>query len=174
MAENTLPRIPRSIGSRRTITIVASLYNEELVNSLIASTNDELARIMPNISVAIYRVPGAFEIPVCVKFLLERNKPDAMIALGVIIRGATSHADLVASSTTNSLQDLALAYQTPLIHEVLLTDTLEQAQQRCSKIGDKNRGIEAARAAITMAELFAQLKDSSSSPIPRKPTAKNG
>ena len=172
MAENNLPRIPRSIGSRRTITIVASLYNEELVNALIDSTSNELTRIMPNISVAIYRVPGAFEIPVCVKFLLERSKPDAMIALGVIIKGATSHADLVASSTTRSLHDLALAYETPLIHEVLLTENLEQAQQRCQ--GDKNRGIEAARAAITMAELFAQLQESSPSTTPRKPKSSNG
>jgi 6,7-dimethyl-8-ribityllumazine synthase len=172
MAENILPRLPRSIGSRRTVTIVASLYNEELVNSLIDSTNNELTRIMPNISVSVYRVPGAFEIPVCVKFLLERSKPDAVIALGVIIKGATSHADLVASSTTRSLQDLSLDYQTPLIHEVLLTENREQAQQRCQ--GDKNRGIEAARAAITMAELFAQLQETSSNTTPRKPKTANG
>ncbi len=172
MAENILPRIPRSIGSRRNVTIVASLYNEELVNSLIDSANNELTRIMPNISVTIYRVPGAFEIPVCVKFLLERSSPDAMIALGVLIRGATAHADLVASSTTTSLQDLAVAYQTPLIHEVLLTDNREQAQQRCQ--GEKNRGIEAARAAITMAELFAQLEEASSNTTPRKHKSANG
>jgi 6,7-dimethyl-8-ribityllumazine synthase len=172
MAENILPRLPRSIGSRRTVTIVASLYNEELVNSLIDSTNNELTRIMPNISVSVYRVPGAFEIPVCVKFLLERSKPDAVIALGVIIKGATSHADLVASSTTRSLQDLALDYQTPLIHEVLLTENREQAQQRCQ--GDKNRGIEAARAAITMAELFAQLQEAYYNTTPRKPKTTNG
>ncbi|MCH2060069.1 MAG: 6,7-dimethyl-8-ribityllumazine synthase [Verrucomicrobiales bacterium] len=172
MADNFLPRIPRSIGSRRSITIIASLYNEELVNSLIDSTNNELTRIMPNIAVSIYRVPGAFEIPVCAKFLLERSKPDAMIALGVIIKGATAHANLIASSTTRSLQDLALTYETPLIHEVLLTDNAEQAKQRC--LGDKNRGVEAARAAITMAELFAQLKDSGSSAISRNHPKANG
>ncbi len=172
MADNVLPRLPRSIVSRRIITIVASLYNEELVNSLIDSANNELTRIMPNISVPIYRVPGAFEIPVCVKFLLERSNTDAIIALGVIIRGETPHADLVGSSVTRSLQDIALAYQTPVIHEVLLTHNLEQAQQRCK--GDKNRGTEAARAAITMAELFAQLHEAPPNPIARKPTIANG
>ena len=172
MADNVLPILPRSIGSRRIITIVASLYNEELVNSLIDSTNTELTRIMPNISVPIYRVPGAFEIPVCVKFLLERSKTDAIIALGVIIRGETPHADMVGSSTTESLQAIALTYQTPVIHEVLLTNNLEQAQQRCK--GEKNRGIEAARAAITMAELFAQLHEDPPNPIARKPTIANG
>lgn len=172
MADNALPILPRSFGSRRTVTIVASLYNEELVNSLIDSANNELTRIMPNISVSIYRVPGAFEIPVCVKFLLERRDTDAIIALGVIIRGETPHADLIGSSTTRSLQDLALAYQTPVIHEVLLTNNLEQARQRCE--GDKSRGAEAARAAITMAELFAQLHETPSNPIARKPTPANG
>lgn len=172
MAENFLSPIPRSIKSRRSITIIASLYNEELVNALIDSTSNELKRIMPNIAVSIYRVPGAFEIPVCAKFLLERSKPDAIIALGVIIKGATAHADLIASSITSSLQNLALDYQTPLIHEVLMTESSEQAKQRC--MGDKNRGVEAARAAITMAELFAQMLDSGSTGITKSPPKANG
>ena len=103
---------------------------------------------------------------------LLNSMSDAVIALGVIIKGATSHADLVASSTTRSLQDLSLDYQTPLIHEVLLTENREQAQQRCQ--GDKNRGIEAARAAITMAELFAQLQEAYYNTTPRKPKTTNG
>ena len=110
---------------------------------------------MPSITVPVYRVPGAFEIPVCVKHLIENTTNDALIALGVIIKGETDHADLVGSSVTTSLQNLALANNIPIIHEVLLTENREQAVERCQ--GAKNRGLEAAKAAITMAELFSSL-----------------
>lgn len=155
MPSNSLAPKPRSIGTRRTISIVASLYNDELVNSLLNSTIEELRRIMPSITVPVYRVPGAFEIPVCVKHLIENNTNDALIALGVIIKGETDHADLVGSSVTTSLQNLALANNIPIIHEVLLTENREQAVERCQ--GAKNRGLEAAKAAVTMAELFSSL-----------------
>mgnify|MGYP001333264040 FL=1 len=155
MPSNSLAPKPRSIGTRRTISIVASLYNDELVNSLLNSTIEELRRIMPSITVPVYRVPGAFEIPVCVKHLIENNTNDALIALGVIIKGETDHADLVGSSVTTSLQNLALANNIPIIHEVLLTENREQAVERCQ--GAKNRGLEAAKAAITMSELFSSL-----------------
>ena len=155
MPSKSLAPKPRSIGTRRTISIVASLYNDELVNSLLNSTIEELRRIMPSITVPVYRVPGAFEIPVCVKHLIENNTNDALIALGVIIKGETDHADLVGSSVTTSLQNLALANNIPIIHEVLLTENREQAVERCQ--GAKNRGLEAAKAAVTMAELFSSL-----------------
>ena len=155
MSSNSLAPKPRSIGTRRTISIVASLYNDELVNSLLNSTIEELRRIMPSITVPVYRVPGAFEIPVCAKHLIENNTNDALIALGVIIKGETDHADLIGSSVTTSLQNLALANNIPIIHEVLLTENREQAVERCQ--GAKNRGLEAAKAAITMAELFSGL-----------------
>ena len=155
MPSNSLAPKPRSIGTKRTISIVASLYNDELVNSLLNSTIEELRRIMPSITVPVYRVPGAFEIPVCVKHLIENNTNDALIALGVIIKGETDHADLVGSSVTTSLQNLALANNIPIIHEVLLTENREQAVERCQ--GAKYRGLEAAKAAITMAELFSSL-----------------
>ena len=156
MSSNPLAPKPRSIGTRRTISIVASLYNDELVNSLLNSTIEELRRIMPSITVPVYRVPGAFEIPVCAKHLIENNPNDAIIALGVIIKGETDHAELVGASVTTSLQNLALANNIPIIHEVLLTENREQAVERCQ--GDKDRGKEAAKAAITMSELFSSLK----------------
>ena len=155
MSSNSLAPKPRSIGTRRTISIVASLYNDELVNSLLNSTIEELRRIMPSITVPVYRVPGAFEIPVCAKHLIENNTNDALIALGVIIKGETDHSDLIGSSVTTSLQNLALANNIPIIHEVLLTENREQAVERCQ--GAKNRGLEAAKSAITMAELFSSL-----------------
>ena len=155
MPSKTLPPKPRSIAAKKTISIVASLYNEDLVNSLLDSTVNGLRTLIPGITVNIYRVPGAFEIPVCVKKLIESNNVDVMIALGVIIKGETAHAELVGSSVTQSLQEIATNFNTPIIHEVLLTENREQAIERCK--GDKNRGTEAAKAAATMSELFASL-----------------
>lgn len=155
MPSKTLPPKPRSIAAKKTISIVASLYNEELVNSLLDSTVNGLRTLIPGITVNIYRVPGAFEIPVCVKKLIESNNVDVMIALGVIIKGETSHAELVGRSVTQSLQEIATNFNTPIIHEVLLTENREQAIERCG--GDKNRGKEAAKAAATMSELFSSL-----------------
>ena len=155
MPSKTLPPKPRSIAAKKTISIVASLYNEDLVNSLLDSTVNGLRTLIPGITVNIYRVPGAFEIPVCVKKLIESNNVDIMIALGVIIKGETSHAELVGSSVTQSLQEIATNFNTPIIHEVLLTENRDQAIERCS--GDKNRGKEAAKAAATMSELFSSL-----------------
>lgn len=156
MSVATLPRQPRSIGPRRTIAIVASLYNEDYVNALVEATNEELIRIIPNAAVPLYRVPGAFEIPICAEFLMRHTKIDALIALGVVIRGETSHADLVATSVTNSLQNMATSHLVPIVNEVLLLDNDEQAQVRCLS-PDYNRGIEAARAAVNICELFSKL-----------------
>ncbi len=155
MPSKTLPPKPRSIAAKKTISIVASLYNEDLVNSLLDSTVNGLRTLIPGITVNIYRVPGAFEIPVCVKKLIESNNVDVMIALGVIIKGETAHAELVGSSVTQSLQEIATNFNTPIIHEVLLTENRDQAIERCG--GDKNRGKEAAKAAATMSELFSSL-----------------
>ena len=155
MPSKTLPPKPRSIAAKKTISIVASLYNEDLVNSLLDSTVNGLRTLIPGITVNIYRVPGAFEIPVCVKKLIESNNVDVIIALGVIIKGETAHAELVGSSVTQSLQEIATNFNTPIIHEVLLTENRKQAIERCD--GDKNRGKEAAKAAATMSELFSSL-----------------
>lgn len=163
MSAASLPRRPRSIGPRRTVAIIASLYNENFVNGLIEAANEELIRIFPNAAVPLYRVPGAFEIPVCAEFVIQNTKVDAIIALGVVIRGETSHADLVASSVTDALQRTATKHLIPVINEVLLVDNEEQAEIRCLN-PEYNRGIEAARAAINMSELFSKLATIIASP----------
>jgi 6,7-dimethyl-8-ribityllumazine synthase len=88
--------------------------------------------------------------------VLERNPPACIIALGLIIRGLTAHADLVARSVTDSLQQLAVSSQRPIINEVLLVEDEKQAYARC--IGSQiNRGREAARAASLMIDVFREL-----------------
>ena len=97
-----------------------------------------------------------FEIPVTVKAIVELEQPTLVIALGVIIAGETAHADLVARSVTDGLQQIALDARLPVIHEVLLVENEQQAADRCLN-QDMNRGIEAARAAAGMVEVFSEL-----------------
>lgn len=153
-----LPPRPRQISQTTAhVTIVASIYNQEFTDALVANACDELQSIMPNVRLDIIRVPGAFEIPVaCSAIMHSQNPPQALITLGLIIRGKTQHGDLVAESVTTSLQQLAVATKIPVIHEVLLVENAEQAHDRC--IGEElNRGREAARSAYTMLELFSKL-----------------
>jgi 6,7-dimethyl-8-ribityllumazine synthase len=154
---NAIPTRPGATSVRAHITIVASKYNDGFVSPMLQATKEELAEIAPNITLSVLRVPGAFEIPVTVKAALELEKPDAVIALGVILRGHTQHADLVAASVTDALQKLAIHATIPVIHEVLLVENEQQAHERC--LGEEiNRGTEAARVAVQMVSLFQKLK----------------
>ena len=137
---------------KKKILIVVASYYENIASSLLKSAKD---KIKNKCIINVIRVPGAFEIPVCAKKIIQTNTIDVIIALGVIIKGETSHADLVGNSVTQSLQEIAIDFNTPIIHEVLLTENRAQAEERCS--GQKNRGTEAAKAAVTMSELFANL-----------------
>ncbi|MCL4158588.1 UNVERIFIED_CONTAM: hypothetical protein GTU68_059192 [Idotea baltica] len=149
---------PRALsGSKTRISIVAAKFNPEFTDALVENALQEIQLYTNAPRVDLIRVPGAFEIPVVVKTLLEEEKPDCVIALGCIIRGGTSHADLVATSVTNSLQQLALDYATPIIHEVLLVEDEKQAYARC--IGATlNRGKEAARSALDVIEVMSEVR----------------
>ncbi len=152
----SFPERPPQNPRKASFAIVASQYNAVFVNAMVSHAKEELAAIYPSAEVALYEVPGAFEIPVVVQEVAGGNV-DAVIALGVIIRGATMHADLVGATVTDALQQIALKTRTPVIHEVLLVDNEEQARERCS--GEKlNRGTEAARTASRIAEVVGALK----------------
>jgi 6,7-dimethyl-8-ribityllumazine synthase len=164
---NALPPKPRMIGPKVRICIVASKYNEPFTDALVENTIEELGELVPQGRVDLIRVPGAFEIPVMVAAVLERDPPACIIALGLIIRGATEHADLVGRSVTDALQSLAVKSMRPVIHEVILVEDEKQAYARC--IGSQlNRGREAARAAAAMIDVFQELDRS----MPRNSTAR--
>lgn len=156
MSDATLPKTQPVITPHH-IVIVASRYNERYTNALVDHCVDELNNILPNGKTEIIRVPGAFEIPVAVQAIAKakgsRPVPSAIIALGVIIQGSTDHADLVGTSVTTALMNTALETSIPVIHEVLLLESEQQAEDRCISLG-KNRGREAAGTAVSMAELF--------------------
>jgi 6,7-dimethyl-8-ribityllumazine synthase len=107
--------------------------------------------------IQVVRVPGAFEVPlVTSKIITASPSPSAVICLGVIIRGATTHAQSISDVVSYALGTIALQAQIPVIHEVLLLENEQQAVERClSK--KHNRGAEAAMTAIEMSQLMARL-----------------
>lgn len=156
---NALQPKPRIFGQKVRICIVASKYNEKFTNPLVDNAIEELTNLIPRARIDLIRVPGAFEIPIVVANVIDRKQVNCVIALGLLIRGDTGHADLVAESVTNSLQRLATDHLIPIIHEVLLVNDESQAYARC--IADsKNRGREAARAAASIIDVFSELEKS--------------
>ncbi len=154
---NALPTRPRHMTQRRAFAIVASQYNYEYVQGLLENARRELGVVSPGATIAQYEVPGAFEIPLIVQEIAAHGGIDAILALGVIIEGQTQHARLVAEVVTDSLMRLALHYKVPVIHEVLLVADEAQARARCLE-PELNRGVEAARAAVRISQVFQETK----------------
>lgn len=153
-----LPPRPRVVAAKRTFAIVASQYNPKYVQGLVDHASREVYAMLPNSQVDLYQVPGAFEIPFVVQEIAIKGGVDAIIALGVIIQGETGHAGHIASAITDSLQRISLAHRIPVIHEVLSVNNEAQAEKRCLD-EDLNRGTEAARTAVQIANLAAQLRN---------------
>jgi 6,7-dimethyl-8-ribityllumazine synthase len=152
-----LPNRPEPLASARRFAVVASRYNAEFVDGLIAGAREELAVIAPGSSVEIHRVPGSFEIPLGVQSVGELGKTDAVLAFGLLWEGETMHANLIATAVTNALLDISLRLKLPVLHEVIVVRTEEQARERC--LGTTiNRGTEAARAAVRMLQALDGIR----------------
>jgi 6,7-dimethyl-8-ribityllumazine synthase len=142
---------------KRTFCIVASRFNAQYVDGLVDHATEELRALVPEATISLYRVPGAFEIPVVVREVASRQSADAIIACGVILQGETNHAQNLSRSVTDALQRIAIEHGIPVINAVLSFDNEGQARERCleTKI---NRGTEAARAAVEIANVLADLR----------------
>lgn len=137
------------------IGIVAARFNAEVVERLVATALDELARlgVRPE-DVTVLRVPGAFELPIAAQALLRvADAPDAVICLGAVIQGETRHFDFVAGAAADGILRVGLATGRPVIFGVLTTNTLAEARDRAD--GTYRRGADAARDAVEMARLVA-------------------
>jgi 6,7-dimethyl-8-ribityllumazine synthase len=133
--------------------IVASKYNPRYVEGMLQAAIAELQRAAL-VKPRVVRVPGAFEIPVVVSRMLQRKTPcAAVVCLGVILRGQTTHAQQIADAVTSSLARLQMEHTVPIIHEVLLLENEAQAVVRCLD-KDHNRGTEAAQTALEMARIM--------------------
>jgi 6,7-dimethyl-8-ribityllumazine synthase len=145
-------------GSKLKIAIVAARFNDFIVSKLMSGALDCLSRhdVADNNVVEIW-VPGAFEIPVAALALAESGKYDAIVCLGAVIRGSTSHYDYVCSETAKGISHVSLKTKIPTIFGVVTTDTIEQAIERAgTKAG--NKGWDAAMAAIEMGNLLHKLQ----------------
>lgn len=139
------------------IGIVAARFNEFIVSKLVSGAQDALVRHgVSDEDIALAWVPGAFEIPLAAKRMAESGKYDAVITLGAVIRGATSHYDFVCSEVSKGVANVALGADIPVMFGVLTTDTIEQAIERAgTKAG--NKGAECAQGAIEMVNLLREM-----------------
>ena len=134
------------------IAIAAARFNGKLVDALLGRVRRGLASAgVRDRNVTVVRVPGSNELPVAARLLVKAKKPDAVVALGVIIRGGTIHYELIASAATSGLQDVALASRVPVINGIIAAENRAQARARC--MGRIDRGAEFANAAVAMAAL---------------------
>jgi 6,7-dimethyl-8-ribityllumazine synthase len=151
-------RTRRDVGAR--FVIVASQYNARYVDAMLQAAKSELKRAGAK-AVEVFRVPGAYEIPVVAARLARTGRSGAgpaqavaaVICLGVILRGETVHAAHIGEAVSLALMQIQLQYEVPVVHEVLLLENEAQARARC--LGRRhNRGAEAAQTALTMSQVM--------------------
>ena len=140
------------------VGIVCARFNEFIVSKLLGGCEDVLLRhgVRPD-DIAVAWVPGAFEIPLIASKMAKSGKYDAVIALGAVIRGSTSHYDYVCSEVSKGVANVALNSDIPVMFGILTTDTIEQAIERAgTKAG--NKGADCAQGAIEMVNLIRALE----------------
>lgn len=140
-------------ATRRGVGIVAAKFNGEVTNRLLESALAELDKVgVGRETVTVMTVPGAFELPLGAMALAKTRRYSCIVALGCVIRGETAHFDYVAGEAASGLQLAALETGVPVSFGVLTVDSLDQALVRADK------GAEAVRTALEMADLFSQLR----------------
>jgi 6,7-dimethyl-8-ribityllumazine synthase len=131
--------------------IVASRFNEDLSGELLLRAKAEAARLQIS-DLSIESVPGALEIPLALQWLAQSGRFDALVALGCVVRGDTYHFEIVCNESARGVMDVALEYGVPVANGILTTEDEAQAVARLDK------GAEAVRVAVHMAELRAKLR----------------
>jgi 6,7-dimethyl-8-ribityllumazine synthase len=146
-------------ASGKKFGIVAGRFNDFITSKLVEGALDCIIRHEGSKEdITLTWVPGSYEIPLTALQMAETNKFDAIVTLGAVIRGSTSHYDLVASEVAKGVANASMQTRVPIIFGVLTTDTIEQAVERAgTKAG--NKGWESALGAIEMAEVMDKLKN---------------
>ena len=150
------PSHPVIDGAAFSVGIVAARYNPSLVDALVSQVTALLLEAgVPEKEILLERVPGSNELPTAAQLLARRYPLHVVIALGVVIRGDTTHYELVTEAATQGLMRVALDEGLPVIAGVVAAENRAQAEDRCT--GPINRGAEFARAALEMAALKKKL-----------------
>lgn len=146
------------VGTGARIGMVAARFNEFIVSKLVSGAEDALVRHgVDSDSITLAWVPGAYEIPVIAKKMAESGRYDAIICLGAVIKGSTSHYDLVCNEVSKGIAAVSLETGVPVLFGVITTDNIEQAIERAgTKAG--NKGFECAEGAIEMVNLSRELE----------------
>ena len=145
------------VAQGKKFAIVASRFNEFIVNKLVSGAKDAFIRHGVNDDdISLVWVPGAFEIPLAAKKLANSGKFDAVVCVGAVIRGATSHYDYVCNEVSKGIASVGLSSGIPVIFGIVTTENIEQAIERAgTKAG--NKGFDAAVSAIEMVNLFDNI-----------------
>jgi 6,7-dimethyl-8-ribityllumazine synthase len=146
------------IAAKSKIAIVVSRFNEFISKQLLDGALDGLEKSgVAETNICIVHVPGAMEIPIAIKSLIESKNYDAIIAIGVVIRGATSHYDHVSNFAVQKSSELSLEYSIPVANAILTVENIDQAIERSgSKSG--NKGYDAALTCVEMIHVLKQIK----------------
>jgi len=147
----------RLLGEGKKFALITSRFNDFITDKLVGGALDALVRSgVDDDDIDLLKVPGAFEIPLVAKKAVATEKYDAIICLGAVIRGSTSHYDYVCAEASKGIAQVSLDSGTPVIFGIITTDTIEQAIERAgTKAG--NKGWSAAVSAVEMANLMDTL-----------------
>jgi len=158
VSSKTKTPLPKDAAAGKRFAIVVSRYHEELTDELLAGAQNALKALgAKDDALSIFWVPGAFEIPSAARAVVQHRDVDAVVCLGVILKGETPHNAYIAHEVARGISQIHAATGIPATFGVLTPDTLEQAKARAG--GPKgNKGAEAAEAAVAMIHLLNEIK----------------
>jgi 6,7-dimethyl-8-ribityllumazine synthase len=160
----TKPTLPKDAAAGKRFAIIVSRYHEELTQKLLSGARHALQALgARDEDVSSFWVPGAFEIPAAARAVVQHREVDAVICLGVILKGETTHNAYIAHEVARGIAQIHAATGIPATFGVLTPDTLEQAEARAGG-AEGNKGAEAAEAAVAMIQLLDDIKQG-----PKKP-----
>ena len=158
MKDSPKLKLQKNAAQGKRFVIVVSRYHEDLTSKLQEGAVETLKGYGAKADdIVTYWVPGAFEIPAAARFVIQHQNPDAIICLGIILKGETTHNAYIATEVSRGISQIHAASGVPAIFGVLTPDSLEQAKARAG--GSKgNKGVESAEAALAMIELLNEIK----------------
>jgi len=144
-------------AAETSIVIVVSEFNQPIIENLLQGALDAFAHHRgKETGIHIHRVPGAFEIPGTIVQIMKNYSPDAIVALGAVIRGETPHFDFIARESAKGIAEISRSSNIPIINGILTTENTKQAEDR-SQVGGRNKGWDAMEAALQTISVYQEI-----------------